>query len=77
VSPPSAALQSLLASATSGLAATNGNVQLYLATSAMPATAPGLTLAERLQAESELSFASGQQVGSETGVDYWSESLSL
>jgi hypothetical protein len=67
----------MLAAMPSALAALNGSVQLYLASSAMPATDPGLTLAERLQAESELSFASGQPAGAQSAVDYWSESLGL
>ena len=74
---PSAALQSLLASAPAGLAPANTGVQVYLAAGSAKPADPGLTLSERLQSESELSFASGQPAGSGSGVDYWSESLSL
>ncbi|NML47853.1 LEPR-XLL domain-containing protein [Ramlibacter sp. G-1-2-2] len=54
----------------------NTQVQSYLASTGTTADA-GLTLSQRLQAESELSFASGQPAGDATGVDYWTESLSV
>ena len=55
---------------------TNTQVQGYLA-SLGSLSDPSLTLSERLQAESELSFASGQPAGGTTGVDYWTETLGV
>jgi hypothetical protein len=37
----------------------------------------GLLLSQRLLADAELSFASGQPAGGTTGVDYWSEDVAL
>ena len=71
---PATALSRSLGSSTPSYG--NTQVQTYLA-SADTAGDAGLTLSQRLQAQSELSFASGQPAGGATGVDYWTESLSV
>jgi hypothetical protein len=58
--------------------ATNTGVQAYLSKAFTESAYSGMALSQRLLAESDLSFASGQSAAvAGPQVDYWSETLSL
>jgi hypothetical protein len=71
------ALSSVLSVALGATGGVNSGVEHYLDAGDSAMADPGLTLSQRLLAESELSCASGQSVGGTTGVDWWTEDVAV